>query len=79
LNIFSIFNKNNKICESLGHDLNGCKCRRCGKKIHEWEQIETEVRQIYLYAGYPRKQETIIYNCRKCGKKTKKHEISESE
>ena len=82
MNILSIFSKivkrDNKICEASGHDMRGCKCKRCGKYIHEWEQTSVNERQVYIYPGYPRKQTQYMYNCVKCDKKVREYGYSKS-
>lgn len=47
------------LCNVLGHDWDGCTCKRCEAEQHEWENIGTS---YGMYYG------TIInYRCTKCG------------
>ncbi|MCL2775471.1 MAG: hypothetical protein FWD71_19325 [Oscillospiraceae bacterium] len=58
-----------KICQKSGHDWNGCKCRRCGEKNHEWELQDTEdIIQFDRPGPIPDNIKVNKYKCKKCGK-----------
>lgn len=68
-----------KICgqSKVGHNWQGCKCKKCGEERHEWEHIQTGEIGTWKGGGdgmlrrFPKGSGAIpahIHKCKKCGK-----------